>query len=200
MFRKVVSSLVLCAAVGVLTAGTVLGQEKAEKVANPLYTGWSSFKPGTTLTIQEKTTFGSAEKGFAPAAGDIKIVRYKLVSVDKNKAVVLTTVVENEFLSTVESAPTRITYPATVARSDFEAALHKIGANLADGKVTVLGKEMECKVVSGTEKLGTDEVSRKLSYCKSVPGGIAERVTTTKHDGKLVAETVATVTEFKVKE
>lgn len=193
MPRKIVSSLAFAVAVAVLAAGPLAGQDKAEMVDNPMYKGWSNFKVGTTVTVEEKTTFGDADKALAPAAGDIKVVNYRLVEVGPKQVIVLTTVVENNFLGTVESAPTRITYPAQVNKADFEAALHKVADKLADGKVTVLGKEMACKVASGVAKEGPDERTRKFSYTTDVPGGIAAQVSTLKRDGKVIAETVATV-------
>jgi hypothetical protein len=200
MLRKAISLSALCAVLAVLASLPASAQEKAETVANPHYKGWSGFKKGTTLTVEEKTTFGEAHAGVTPAAGDVKIVNYKLASVDKNKAVVLTTVVENDFLSTIESAPTRITYPAEVNKADFETAVHNLGAKMTDGKVKVLGKDLDCKVVTGTKKTAGGEVTRKISFCKEVPGGIAESITVTKQDGKVVAETVLTVKAFKAAE
>lgn len=200
MLRKVISLSTLCAVLAILVSLPASAQEKAETVANPHYTGWSGFKKGTTLTVEEKTTFGEAHAGAAPAAGDVKVINYKLASVDKSKAVVLTTVVENDFLSTIESAPTRITYPAEVLKADFETAVHNFGAKMTEGKVKVLGKEIDCKVVTGTKKTSSGEVMKKISFSKEVPGGIAESVTVTKQDGKVVAETVLTVKAYKAAE
>ena len=90
-----------------------------EMVANPRYKFWAHFKPGANSTYTETTKFSGPEKAAVPGGVDKKTITYRLLSVSDDKVVVLTTVVEEDFLSTVESAPTRITYPAKVKKANL---------------------------------------------------------------------------------
>ena len=56
---------------------------------------------------------------------DSKTITYRLVNVNKDRVVVVTTVVEEDFLSTVESAPTRITFPAKVKKANLQAFMQE---------------------------------------------------------------------------
>jgi hypothetical protein len=194
----------------VLTAG-VLGLFVAlaaggggETTDNPLYKHWASFKKGTTAVHTEKTTFGDDASDDLPGGVEEKTVKYKLVSVSPKQVVVESVVIEREFLSTSESAPTRITYPAKVNKAHLAAVLLETGATRGEEtlKVTVGKgeKEIKCRTIAGTRKKKGDEVKQKVWLSTTVPGGIVKRTRATMRDGKLVAETTTLLRAYKAAE
>jgi hypothetical protein len=193
-------SLALLAVIACLVIGPVVAQEKGEMVTNPHYHGWKDFKKGTTATMEEKTVYHDESEKFVPGGVDFKTVHYKLLEVTPEKAVVETRVIDHDFLSSIESAKTKITYPAKVDKAAFEAVVHDVGAKLTDAEVEVLGKKVMAKVFTGTHKIGPEETMKKITFSKDVPGGIVERVTTVKRDGKVVTETTVKIKEFKAAE
>src|SRR6476661_2164348 len=85
-------------------------------VDNPMYKFWGSFKPGSTSVYHEVTKHSGAEKASLPGGKEDKLISYKLLSVDDKKAVVQVVVVEQEFLGALESAPTKMIYPAKIKK------------------------------------------------------------------------------------
>ena len=105
--------------------------------------------------------------------------------------------VEEDFLSTVESAPTRITYPAKVKKAHLQAFLQEWNAKEGkDETIKVDGKEIKCKVRAGSQKSEDETVEAKLCFSSTVPGGIVTHTRTTKDGDKLVAETTITLVSF----
>src|SRR5262249_40384939 len=121
MTRKLLGLFV----VGLLLSGAFPADRAAgqadDMVDNPKYTLWANFNPAATSTYTQATKFSGPEKESVPGGVETKTITYRLLSVDKDKVVVLTTVIEEDFLSTVESAPTRITYPAKVKKTNLQA-------------------------------------------------------------------------------
>jgi hypothetical protein len=175
-----------------------------EMTENPYYKHWASFKEGTTAIHTEKTTFGDDATDELPGGVDEKTVKYKLVLVSPQRVVVESVVFEKEFLSTTESAPTRIIYPAKVNKAHLDAVLLAAGAKHGEATLKMrLGKEeqaIKCKTIAGTRKKQGEEVSQKFWLSTSVPGGIVKRTRATTRDGKLVAETTVMLRAFKVAE
>jgi hypothetical protein len=197
MTRKLRGLLVL----GVLLAGGLGVGRAADKgddlVDNPRYTFWANFKPGATSTYTETTKFHGPEKANLPGGVEQKTITYRLLSVDKDRAVVLTTVVEEDFLQTVESAPTRITYPAKVKKANLLAFLEEWNAKEgADETIKVGDKDIKCKVKAGTQKTEGGTVDAKICYSDAVPGGIVLNSRTTKDGDKAVAETTTKLVKF----
>jgi hypothetical protein len=198
--RWVVAAGVLGLAVS-LAAGAGGDEETTE---NPYYKHWASFKTGTTVVLTEKTTFGDDATDELPGGVDEKTVEYKLVSVSPKRVVVETTVTEKEFLSTTESAPTKITYPAEVNKAYLEAVLIAAGAERGEETLKVLvgkeEKEIKCNTIAGTRKQKGEEVKQKFWLSPTVPGGIVKRTRATMRDGKLVAETTTSLRSYRVAE
>jgi hypothetical protein len=168
-----------------------------EMVDNPRYQFWAKFKPGATSTYTQTTKFHGPEKATVPGGVEQKTITYRLLSVNKDNVVVLTTVVEEDFLSTIESAPTRITYPAKVKKANLQAILQEWNAK--EGKeetIKVGGKEIKCKVRAGSQKNDEGTVDAKICFSDTVPGGIVSHTRTTKDDDKTVAETTTTLMSF----
>jgi hypothetical protein len=182
----------------VLTLATAASGQDDEMVANPKYKFWASHKPGTTATYDEVTTYSGVEKDSVPGGKEAKTVVYKLLSVSKDKVVVQTTVSEEEYLGTVEHAPTRWTYPAKIKKANLAAVFEEFGVKDEPKDETVkVGKdEIKCKMLSGTTKKGDATVTFTLCYSESVPGGIVKRTRVTKSGDKFGADTTVTLRSF----
>jgi hypothetical protein len=200
MIRRILALTLAGLVVALAHSFAVAEDKKAEMVPNPYYTGWKDFKKGTTATHDEKTVYGPETEKFIPGGIDHKTVLYKLQEVSPDKAVVQTRVIDHDFFSTIESAPTKISYPAEVNKAYFESFLYNVGAKLTDGEATVMGKKVACKIFQGTSKSGDEETTKKITFSKEVPGGIIERITTVKSGGKVTAETTVTLKEYKIAE
>lgn len=194
------------AARALLAVGTILAfaslvamqaAEGDEMVDNPHYKHWSKFKPGTTVTLLEKTVLSGPEKSEVPDGIDEKTITTKLLKVSPESVLVEVVVTEHEFLKDVESAPTKTIYPAKVKKSYLQAALH--GANPKFGKetLTLLGEKLECTTITGTEKKEGSEVDHEIWVAETVPGGIVKHTRVTKQDGKPVADTTIVLKAYK---
>jgi hypothetical protein len=193
MRTKTCGVLVLLLAV----AATVSAQDD-EMVANPRYKFWASHKPGTTAVYHEVTKFTGSEKDSVPEGKDEKTIHYKLLSVSKDKVVVQTTVVEEEYLGTVEHAPTKLTFPAKVKKANLDAVFEEFSLKDEPKEETVKvgNDEIKCKVLSGTRKKDDATITYKLCYSDSVPGGIVKRTRVTKSGDKFGADTTVTLKSF----
>lgn len=188
-------------ALGLLVAMgvAVTADEKDEMVTNPKYKFWANFKPGTTSTYHEVTKFSGPEKDNYPGGKDEKKVVYKLQSVGKNSVVVITTIIEEEFLGTVESAPTKLTFPHMIKKANLEAVLDEFGSKEGKSETVKLGKEeIKCKVLAGSYKRSGATVDYKLHYSDTIPGGIVKRTRLTKEGDKVVAETTILLESYNV--
>ncbi len=130
----------------------VQAAEGDEMVANPLYKYWANHKPGSTVTLLEKNVLAGPEKEQFPDGIDEKVVTTKLLKVTPDNVVVEVTVTERDFLKTVESAPTKTTYPAKVKKSHLQAGLHGVDPKIGKDTLTLVGKKFDCTTLSGTEK------------------------------------------------
>jgi hypothetical protein len=160
--------------------------DKDEMVDNPMYAAWAGFKPGATATVVEKTTY-SDDKNPIP---DEKVVTYTLVSVSPDKVVVRAVVVEKELLGTVESAPTRHTYPAKLKKSYLAVAAPDLNAKKGEETITFKGKPMECKTLYGSYKKEGEAVEFKAWINDGIPGGVVKRTRTTKQKDETITTTV----------
>jgi hypothetical protein len=165
--------------------------EDSEMVDNPYYRNWASFKVGAQAVHNEKTVHGDGSI-------EEKKVQYQLAQVADKNVVVRTFVIERELLSTIETAPTRIIYPAKVKKADLEAALIAFGAKRGKDTIKVLGKEMEVNTIEITKKQKNEEVKVKIWHTPKIPGGIVKKVQTTSEDGKEVATTTTTLASYRV--
>lgn len=196
MLRKTFGLLAL---VVLATSATWADEAKDEMVDNPKYKFWAGFKVGATSVLVEKNVLHGEEKGDFPGGVDEKTITYQLLSVSADKVVIRATVVENEHLGTVESAPTKITYSAKIKKAHLAAVLAEFGAKAKDEPemVKAAGKEIKCKVLEGSSKKGDESFEYKLCYSEEVPGGVVKRTRTAKRGDKLVAETTISVKSFK---
>jgi hypothetical protein len=180
-----VAILMVCA----LSPG--FADDKDGQTDNPLYKGWANFKPGSKVVIKEKTEFGDGTV-------EEKTVEYRLVTVTAKRATVQTSVVEKALLRIIETAPTRIIYPAKVKAADLKAALEQLDAKRSKETIKVLGKDLECEKFEGTHKTKDEQVAIATWRNSTVPGGIVKRVRTTKAaNGKLIATTTTTLESYR---
>jgi hypothetical protein len=185
--------LLLCSFVAVQAADD-------EMVTNPFYKYWANCKKGSTTTIVEKTAFPGPEKNALPDGIDEKVITSTLLEVTPEHVVVQVVVTEREFLSTVESAPTKKTYPAKVKKAHLLGGLHGVEPKVGEESMDVLGKKLTCTTFSGTEKKEGTEVDHKIWASDKVPGGIVKHTRVLKQDGKVVADTTMAVKSYKMVE
>jgi hypothetical protein len=185
-------------AVGALflfTATWVQAQE--EKVANPYYKFWAGTKAGTTVVHTERTKLSGPEGKVVPDGVDEKFVTYKLVSVTDDRAVVEMVVTEEDFLGYIQAAPTRYIYPAKLPKARLDRVFAGIDKK-GEETLTVAGKEIKCRTVSGSVKEPNGEVvDYKLWLSDTVPGSIVKQVRTARQKNNLIAETTITLKSYK---
>jgi hypothetical protein len=168
-----------------------------EMVENPMYKYWANHKPGASATRLEKTAFsGAAEKSQVPDGIDEKEVTYKLLSVSPTNVVVEVVVKERGFLGTIESSPTKQSYPSKIKKSHLKAGLHDVDVKLGKDTIVVLGKKLDCTTASGMEKKEGTEIDHKMWLSEQIPGGIVKHTRVTKVDGKVYADTTITLESF----
>jgi hypothetical protein len=173
------------------------GSAQEEKVANPFYKFWAGSKPGATAVHLEVTKLGMGEGKAVPDGVDEKRITYKLVELNKDRAVVEMVVTEQDFLGYVQAAPTRYIYPAKLKKSHLERVIQEVTKG-GEENVEVDGKEIKCKTVSGTVKgPNGEQIEYKLWLSDEVPGSIVKQVRTTRQKGELVAETTTTLRRYK---
>ena len=163
----------------------IAGDKDDEMVDNPMYTAWAKFKPGATATLSENTKYS----GDTNPVPDHKVITYRLVSVSPEKVVVSAVTVEQEALGTVESAPTRHTYPAKLKKSYLAQAAPELQATKGEETITWKDKEIKCKTLSGSYKKEGEEVEFKFCINDSVPGGFVKRTRTLKQKDDTITTT-----------
>jgi hypothetical protein len=191
MLRIVKALLAFGILVGLLpTLATAGGGE--EMVDNPMYTAWANHKVGATSTVKETTTYS----GNTNPIPDEKRITYTLLSVTPEKVVVRAVVVEPELLGTVESAPTKHTFPAKLKKSYLAVAAPELNTKTGEDTITWKGKEMKCKTLFGSYKKEGEAVEVKAWFNEDVPGGIVKRERTTKHKDDTIT-TTTTLQSYK---
>jgi hypothetical protein len=186
MLRTIRALLVSGLLVASLPLAVTAGGKDDGMVDNPMYAAWAKFKPGATATVLEKTTY-SGDKNPVP---DQKVVTYTLLSVSPDKVVVRAVVVEEEVLGTVESAPSKHTYPAKLKKSYLAEAAPELQAKKGEETITWKGKKVKCKTRSGSYKKDDDTIEFKIWTADKVPGGIVKRTRTLKQKDDTITTTV----------
>lgn len=187
-------------AVGILALlAASSAQTQEDLVANPYYKFWAGSKPGAAAVHLEVTKLAGPEGKLVPEGVDEKRIAYKLVEVDKDRAVVEMVVTERDFLGFVQAAPTRYIYPAKLKKALLERILNEAGKT-GDDSVKVAGKDLKCKTLAGSLK-GADgeQVEFKLWLSDEVPGSIVKQVRTTRQKNELIAETTTTLESYQAK-
>jgi hypothetical protein len=202
--RKRLLALGVLAALSLLSGRAGLAGEDTKSgpmIDNPRYKGWASFKPGATVTHREEVKYNNSDAAkLVPGGVEKRDVTYKLVYVSKYKAVVETVVTDYNFLSSVQSAPTRITYPAQVPASYVEEFRAKTGLKAGTGEAKVLGKTIPVKTLEYSTKSSDGEVrKRKVWYTFDlVPGGVVREESSASVKGEVLSTGTITVLNYKV--
>jgi hypothetical protein len=176
----------------------VYGAQGDAMVENPFYKYWANCKPGSTVMLSEKTVLSGPDKSQFPDGIDEKEISCKLLSVSPEKVEVQFVVTDREFVSSVESAPTKKIYPAKVKKSDLVALLHGVEPKVGKDTVDLLGKKLDCTTMSGTLKSGGTDAEHMIWLSDKVPGGVVKHNRVTKEGGKLVADTKIVVKAYKM--
>jgi hypothetical protein len=163
------------------------GDGKDEMIDNPAYASWANHKPGATSTVTEKTTY-SNDKDPTP---DEKVVTYTLLSVSPESAVVQAVVVEQALLGTVESAPTKHTYPAKLKKSYLAIAAPDLNSTQGEDTISWDGHDVKCKTLSGSFMKDGETVEFKAWMNAAVPGGVVKRTRTVKEKDNTITTTIA---------
>jgi hypothetical protein len=180
--RVLLATSLLCVSLPLpATAG-----EKDEVVDNPSYAAWAGFKPGATATLTETTKYS----GDTNPIPDEKVVTYTLLSVSPDKVVVRAVVVERELLGTVESAPTKHTYPAKLKKSYLAVAAPDLDAKKGEETIEWKGKKIKCRTLYGSYKKEGEAVEFKAWMDDGIPGGVVKRTRTSKQKDETVTTTI----------
>ncbi len=184
---KLLAIGILCVSVPLLATAA---DDKDKLVDNPQYGVWAHHTPGATATVSETTTYSGEEQNAVP---DHKVITYTLLNVSDKRVVVRAVVTEQELLGTVESSPTKHTYPAKLKQSYVEAALPDLDAKKGEETIEWKGKEIKCKTLYGSFKKDGVTVEFKGWLSADVPGGVVKRTRTTKEGGKTITTTITLV-------
>src|SRR5262245_37111469 len=103
MSKTVRGLLMLVVLLPLSFAASRAADDTDEMAENPKYKFWANVKPGSSSTYTQATKFHGPEKASLPGGVEKKTINYRLLSANKDRATVLTTVIEEDFLSTVES-------------------------------------------------------------------------------------------------
>jgi hypothetical protein len=182
-----------------IAASVVAAQD--DLVANPFYTYWSSFKPGTTAVHLERTKLSGPESELVPDGVEEKRIAYTLVETGSDRVVLEMVVTENDFLGHVQSSPTRYIYPARIKKTHLQRIIEETGAKTGDEVVKLDGREVKCTTVAGTTTgANGEQVEYRVWLSAEVPGNLVKKVRTTRQNGALVAETTTTLESYKKSE
>jgi hypothetical protein len=175
------------------------GEEKDEMVENPYYKGWANFKPGATVTHEEKIKYAAdvPDGKFHPDGVEHRKIVYKLVEVTPEKAVVETVVTDYEFLSHIQAAATHISYPAKIKKAYLERAMKVLNVKEGDEEIKAMGKSFKCHFYERTGMSEGVTTVRKVWVSPEVPGGVVRDHRVSKNDKEVLSESVTEVLSFK---
>jgi hypothetical protein len=165
-----------------------------EMVNNPPYAHWSAFKPGTTVTQREvvKLSNGTTLE---------QTIATKLISRDKHKVVIETSMTEGEGAGKsgpAESTKTLTTFPAKVKMSEVDTpAEASVAVTEGAEDVDVKGKTVNAEWVEAVTHNGDETTTEKVWTARDVPGGIIKRTVTRKKGDTVVSDSVLELFQFK---
>lgn len=186
MLRTMRAVLAIALFFSLLPVLAISAEDNEPMVDNPVYAAWASHKPGATCTVLEKTAY-SNQKDPTP---DEKTVTYTLVSVSPESVVVRAVVVEQELLGTIESSPTKHTYPAKLKKSYLALAAPDLDAKQGEETLSWKGQEIKCKTLYGSYMKDGQAVEFKAWTDAAIPGGVVKRTRTVKEKGDTITTTI----------
>ncbi len=185
------------AAVCLLVPAGLRADDAGEKVDNPFYSFWTNCKVGSTATHVERVKVSGPEGKLMPGAQDVKRIRYKLVELTPERAVVEQVVREKEILGEIEQAPTRMIYPAKVAKEELKNVLDETGARIGEETVKYQGNDVKVATVQGKYNRDGADVEFKRWYLKDIPGAIVKQVRRISQEGKVLQESTIDLVDYK---
>lgn len=169
--------------------GAVAAPARAEKIDNPEYASWKSFKVGAAVTIEHVSKMAGAETRM--------VTTKTLKELTDKKAVVRSQttlyVMGNEMKQPAqdEEIPAQLDIPGMPAGTPNPDVEMEKG----EETLTVGGKQVDCTWVKTTMKAAGSTVVAKLWNSDAVPGGMVKMESTS--SGAVSSVTTMTVTSFK---
>lgn len=164
----------------------------ADKIDNPMYKMWASYKPGTYVTMKSETDMGGTKSTSTTTTKLIEVTADKLV-------------LEMTMTSKVEVPGVDIPATTNTMKQDVPAKMDKPAEQKTDEKapkpkegeeeLTVNGKKIKCKWIEMTMEQGGTKTVSKSWTSDEVPGKTVK--TETKMDGTDKPITMV-VTDFKI--
>ena len=178
---------------------------------NPEYAQWSHFKTGSYVTLERKilehheNNIGVVEAMAHPPGGAVMRISTKLVDLDKDKAVLQETRIDLEEGSETEMPPDKVTLFANdeISHSD-ESLMEKpskpetVKQTEGDEDVVVMGNKIKTHWVQTSVKTGNEVSTSKDWLSDDVPGGLVKEEVKKTVGGKVLAESVTKVIDYKL--
>jgi hypothetical protein len=179
--------------------------------ANPEYQQWTHFKPGTYVTLERKilehheNNVGVVEAMAHPPGGAVMRISTKLVSLDKDKAVLEETRIDLDEGSETEMPADKVTLFANDEISHADDSLmekpskpQSVKQTEGDEDVVVMGNKIKTHWVQTSVKTGNEVSTSKDWLSDDVPGGLVKEEVKKTIGGKLLAESVTKVIDYKL--
>jgi hypothetical protein len=179
--------------------------------ANPEYQQWTHFKPGTYVTLERKilehheNNVGVVEAMAHPPGGAVMRISTKLVSLDKDKAVLEETRIDLDEGSETEMPADKVTLFANDEISHADDSLmekptkqESVKQTEGDEEVVVMGNKIKTHWVQTSVKTGNEVSTSKDWLSDDVPGGLVREEVKKSVGGKMVAESVTKVIDYKL--
>jgi hypothetical protein len=179
--------------------------------ANPEYQQWTRFKPGTYVTLERKilehheNNVGVVEAMAHPPGGAVMRISTKLVSLDKDKAVLEETRIDLDEGSETEMPADKVTLFANDEISHADDSLmekpskpQSVKQTEGDEDVVVMGNKIKTHWVQTSVKTGNEVSTSKDWLSDDVPGGLVKEEVKKTIGGKLLAESVTKVIDYKL--
>lgn len=179
--------------------------------ANPEYQEWTHFKPGTYVTLERKilehqeNNVGVVEAMAHPPGGAVMRISTKLVSLDKDKAVLEETRTDLDEGSETEMPADKVTLFANDEISHADDSLmekpskpQSVQQSEGDEDVVVMGNKIKTHWVQTSVKTGNEVSTSKDWLSDDVPGGLVKEEVKKSVGGKMVAESVTKVIDYKL--
>ena len=178
--------------------------------ANPEYQEWTHFKPGTYVTLERKilehheNNVGVVEAMAHPPGGAVMRISTKLVSLDKDKAVLEETRIDLGDGSETQIPADKVTLFANGQISNASDSMWEpskpqtVKETEGDEDLTVMGNKLKTHWVETTIKIGHETSWSKDWLSDDVPGGLVKEETKKTWDGKMLVESASKVIDYKL--
>ncbi len=170
-----------------------------------------SLQPGSYVTLQRKmpedpeNNVAVVEAMARPPGGAVMRINTKLVSLDKDKAVLEETRIDLEEGSETEMPPDKVTLFANDEISHADDSLmekptkaESVKQTEGDEEVVVMGNKIKTHWVETSVKTGNETSLSKDWLSDDVPGGLVKEEVKKSVGGKLLAESISKVIDYKL--